>query len=273
MEVQLINSFSITDGSEAVNIGRGHLNGVLIGYDDPDAILEITFAGKNRTTLVESIELSTMSYINTYLRTVSTVATQTYVDLGSIYLQHGDEIRMIITSSTGSAQNFEIWSFSESRTPFVMNVYENILDSNTSIIQSSKLFSVGNGDASIAMSKTPYDDYSSDLLGYQVAAWAKTGGLVAAAAPFGVLYDDVNDLIASPWVRITGAAAANIALVNLRKVRPLGYVDASTVENTIKLAERLAKMERENPQEAEAYRHGLGFPKSFQLMAAVNKVS
>lgn len=270
MEVQFINSFTITDNTEAVNVGRGHITGLLVNFDDPEAILDVIFHGRERTILVESIPLKNLVEINRYLRTVSVSTDKLYIDLGSIYLQSGDEIRIQLTSSTGLAQTFSVYTYSENRTPFVLNVYENILDSNTSIIQCSKLFGFADGtdNPNLALTKTPYDDYTADNVGMNLAAWANDQGLVADSDSMAILYDDVNNLVADLWIRVTGTGATNFQMINLKQMRPLGYVDASTVENMIKLADRLGKMERQDPREAKAYRHALALPKPQQMIEA-----
>lgn len=203
------------------------------------------------------------------------------LDVGSLYLSGGDEL--VISWTAGTAVDMQISSCSENTLPARVKTYEVTYDLNQSHNMVQDIF----GRVTFDPSNPVYpkdreinfkvsDDENTYLANYYTlfGATALMGKLEiqSAANNMVLVYSNTDVLPKTVDVHVTGGDVGLLTMYVVREMVLVDTVSQNTVAEAKKQVERIAKLEKEEPELAKAYRHAGEIPKASELASAVKAV-
>lgn len=299
-----------------ITIGRGHTNGVIINTDSEDWKITAKLRNSEGTEVtIPNMELKRFGVITDFLygaggqemsRLVNLVqglvaastdkvaleASADYiflksvensasgynyrVDMGSVYLNDGDEL--IIDLSNAAAKKLHVTSFSESRRPFELITYEQVQDTNSSYHGVQSIFCLGGSENDLYATDLSFKvtDAYGTFITDQVGVFATTrlmGRFETLSTPnFGLVYVNPTQIPESVSVQITGNDAKNAVLYVVRKVLIQKAVSQNTLIEAKKTISRVRELEIKNPSQAKALRHAGAIGKSWEMQQHLEAV-
>jgi len=279
MEVQQIKSGSLNNTQESTQVGRGHLNGLLFHFTDDGTAeggditetlkktvsLNVTLHSGDRQILVPEVLITRLDAIESFRSNTKRTVKFSYVHLGSIYLEDGDELRVSIKGGDGTNKvYYTMATLSFERSPYMPIKYESLVDKNTSIPDALLVFGFGDGDVNIEIENAAYSNYNASAGLFKGAAWAMpNSNLDAELVDFDLLYQDMDGLEKSIWVRVTGGNSISpYQIINLRRIENLNSIAKSTIKAAEKVGQRVRNLEMSQPDKAKALRYAGKIAKS-----------
>lgn len=297
----------------SVSIGRGHVNGIYVNTKQNGWKVTARLRSEKGTEiLVPNIDLALLAFVSDFyfgssgseFSTVVDIMNQlnesgaqgivpeslaflnqsrmndkgylTRIDLGSIYLNDGDELVFDFVNPT-VATALHVSSFSEVRRAYELLTYEEVQDSNSSYHKAQAVF-VNTKQIDLFGSSLTFkvsDTYGTNLLD-PIAIFTATrliGRFEHLGAPnHGMLWSNDSGLPESVNIQINGDGARDVSMLVVRKLFPQAAVSKNTLLEAKKKVEIISQIEKDEPETAKALRHaGLVEGKSEDMAAAVQE--
>lgn len=300
LEMRVNKEKSVAGASQlSFQIGKGHVNSLLLATSHLNFNVTIKLKHKVGTgveVIVGNVPLKLLNSVSNFMHgaasekhigegvteeaaELAAVGNICKLDLGSIFIESGEQLEVDIVSTTGNA-DIIVWSVSDDWAPHQIITYlaTSDLNVNYKYIQSLFAFHGGNntqiGQYDVVFQLT--DSMGTLFFDYR--------GAYTASALIG-RYEEAPDmnavcLWANPapsfpedlQIQVSGTQAANVTLLAVSRI----MIQELTSRNTLSLSEvltaRTQKLERTNPSFAKALRHAGEIVKSEEMRANLNSL-